>query len=214
MCLACRVVQPSICSIGRPPSRDRIMSAPSMSKARRCRRIGYARVTGRMGVAITTSGPGATNLLTGTCCFVLRFGADPDAYRPGGDHRAEGQPGDPPDGVPGNRRPVDLQLRDQARRAGPAIPADSPAPRRGVVLGLRRQARLGPDRPARRPAARRDRSRRAWCRCAAPPVAQPRATGGRPRRAESKLAETAKRPGARCSAAASARLVWAPNSMP
>jgi acetolactate synthase-1/2/3 large subunit len=29
---------------------------------------GYARVTGNMGVAITTSGPGATNLLTGTCC--------------------------------------------------------------------------------------------------------------------------------------------------
>jgi acetolactate synthase-1/2/3 large subunit len=29
---------------------------------------GYARATGNMGVAITTSGPGATNLLTGTCC--------------------------------------------------------------------------------------------------------------------------------------------------
>ena len=29
---------------------------------------GYARATGRIGVAITTSGPGATNLLTGTCC--------------------------------------------------------------------------------------------------------------------------------------------------
>lgn len=29
---------------------------------------GYARLTGRLGVAITTSGPGATNLLTGTCC--------------------------------------------------------------------------------------------------------------------------------------------------
>jgi acetolactate synthase-1/2/3 large subunit len=29
---------------------------------------GYARTTGKMGVAITTSGPGATNLLTGTCC--------------------------------------------------------------------------------------------------------------------------------------------------
>lgn len=29
---------------------------------------GYARATGRLGVAVTTSGPGATNLLTGTCC--------------------------------------------------------------------------------------------------------------------------------------------------
>lgn len=29
---------------------------------------GYARATGGIGVAVTTSGPGATNLLTGTCC--------------------------------------------------------------------------------------------------------------------------------------------------
>lgn len=29
---------------------------------------GYARASGRLGVAVTTSGPGATNLLTGTCC--------------------------------------------------------------------------------------------------------------------------------------------------
>jgi acetolactate synthase-1/2/3 large subunit len=29
---------------------------------------GYARASGRMGVAFTTSGPGATNLLTGVCC--------------------------------------------------------------------------------------------------------------------------------------------------
>ncbi len=29
---------------------------------------GYARATGKLGVAITTSGPGATNLLTGVCC--------------------------------------------------------------------------------------------------------------------------------------------------
>jgi acetolactate synthase-1/2/3 large subunit len=29
---------------------------------------GYARSTGKLGVAITTSGPGATNLLTGVCC--------------------------------------------------------------------------------------------------------------------------------------------------
>src|SRR5712691_2705964 len=29
---------------------------------------GFARATGRIGAAITTSGPGATNLLTGVCC--------------------------------------------------------------------------------------------------------------------------------------------------
>jgi len=29
---------------------------------------GYARASGRLGAAVTTSGPGATNLLTGTCC--------------------------------------------------------------------------------------------------------------------------------------------------
>ena len=29
---------------------------------------GYARASGKLGVAVTTSGPGATNLLTGTCC--------------------------------------------------------------------------------------------------------------------------------------------------
>ena len=29
---------------------------------------GYARASGRLGVALTTSGPGATNLLTGVCC--------------------------------------------------------------------------------------------------------------------------------------------------
>lgn len=29
---------------------------------------GYARVTGRLGAALATSGPGATNLLTGVCC--------------------------------------------------------------------------------------------------------------------------------------------------
>ena len=28
----------------------------------------YARVTGGMGAALATSGPGATNLLTGVCC--------------------------------------------------------------------------------------------------------------------------------------------------
>jgi len=29
---------------------------------------GYSRVSGKTGVAVTTSGPGATNLITGICC--------------------------------------------------------------------------------------------------------------------------------------------------
>ena len=29
---------------------------------------GYSRVTGNIGVGISTSGPGATNLITGICC--------------------------------------------------------------------------------------------------------------------------------------------------
>lgn len=53
-------------SAARNPKMDYVCSQHEQSAALSA--DGYARVTGRMGVAITTSGPGATNLLTGTCC--------------------------------------------------------------------------------------------------------------------------------------------------
>lgn len=53
-------------SAARHPAMDYVCSQHEQSAA--ISADGYARVTGRMGVAITTSGPGATNLLTGTCC--------------------------------------------------------------------------------------------------------------------------------------------------
>jgi acetolactate synthase-1/2/3 large subunit len=53
-------------SAARHPQMDYVCSQHEQSAALSA--DGYARVSGRMGVAITTSGPGATNLLTGTCC--------------------------------------------------------------------------------------------------------------------------------------------------
>jgi len=53
-------------SAARHPATDYVCTAHEQSAALAA--DGYARVTGKLGVAITTSGPGATNLLTGTCC--------------------------------------------------------------------------------------------------------------------------------------------------
>jgi len=53
-------------SVARNPNMDYICSQHEQSAA--ISADGYSRSTGRMGVAITTSGPGATNLLTGVCC--------------------------------------------------------------------------------------------------------------------------------------------------
>jgi acetolactate synthase I/II/III large subunit len=53
-------------SVARYPNVDYICSQHEQSSA--ISADGYARVTGKLGVAITTSGPGATNLLTGVCC--------------------------------------------------------------------------------------------------------------------------------------------------
>ena len=44
---------------------------------------GYARASGRVGVAIATSGPGATNLVTGHCHCHARLHSDCLHYRPG-----------------------------------------------------------------------------------------------------------------------------------
>src|ERR1043165_5841921 len=53
-------------SAARHPAMDYVCTAHEQSAALAA--DGCARVTGKLGVAVTTSGPGATNLLTGTCC--------------------------------------------------------------------------------------------------------------------------------------------------
>lgn len=53
-------------SVAKHPAIDYICSQHEQSAA--ISADGYSRVTGKLGVAITTSGPGATNLLTGVCC--------------------------------------------------------------------------------------------------------------------------------------------------
>jgi len=53
-------------AIGRHPTMRYV--APSHEQTAAMAADGYARTSGRIGVALTTSGPGATNLLTGLCC--------------------------------------------------------------------------------------------------------------------------------------------------
>jgi len=53
-------------SIGDNPNIDYICTHHEQSAAMAA--DGYARTTGKLGVAIATSGPGATNLITGICC--------------------------------------------------------------------------------------------------------------------------------------------------
>src|SRR5437016_8595465 len=53
-------------SVARHPAMDYVCATHEQCAAMAA--DGYARSSGRLGVAITTSGPGATNLLTGTCC--------------------------------------------------------------------------------------------------------------------------------------------------
>lgn len=53
-------------SVARHPKMNYVCSQHEQSAA--ISADGYSRSTGRLGVAITTSGPGATNLLTGVCC--------------------------------------------------------------------------------------------------------------------------------------------------
>jgi len=53
-------------SLARHPAMDYVCATHEQCAAMAA--DGYARSSGRLGVAITTSGPGATNLLTGVCC--------------------------------------------------------------------------------------------------------------------------------------------------
>lgn len=53
-------------SVARHPDTDYVCTTHEQCGAMAA--DGYARATGRLGVAMSTSGPGATNLLTGVCC--------------------------------------------------------------------------------------------------------------------------------------------------
>ena len=196
-------------SVDRHPKLDYVCSQHEQCAAMSA--DGYARVTGRLGVAMTTSGPGATNLLTGTCCSY--FDSVPTLMLTGqvATHRLSGDRAIRQMGFQETDVAVDLRLGDEVCRAGPGSAPDPPSPRRGLVLGLRRPARPGADRHARRSAARGDRSRR--------PVPV-RADRGRPAhgagwRAISTLAKLVAPRNGRCwcSAAVSARRVSAPGSM-
>ena len=52
----------------RPPRRDRVPVVARHEAGAAYMADGYARETGKLGVCVTTSGPGATNMLTGVAC--------------------------------------------------------------------------------------------------------------------------------------------------
>ena len=86
---------------------------------------GYARASGRAGVCVATSGPGATNLVTGIMDAHMDSVADGRAVRTG---RLEA---DRQRRVPGDRRAVDHGVGDQARLpAAPRRRARGDRPRR------------------------------------------------------------------------------------
>ena len=99
---------------------------------------GYARSTGRPGVVLVTSGPGATNTVTGPAHRADGFGADDRAHGPDADR-------EPRQGrVPGSRRhrhhlprgeaqlPRDRGRRHPARRDRGVLPRDHRPPRPGA----------------------------------------------------------------------------------
>ena len=96
---------------------------------------GYARVTGRVGVCMGTSGPGATNLVTGIGTAHARLGPDRRHHR----QRSGGAPGQ--GRLPGDRHHRHHPADDQAQLPGPR--------RRRPAAGHRRGVPHRPDRSAR-----------------------------------------------------------------
>ena len=101
---------------------------------------GYARVTGRVGVCMGTSGPGATNLVTGIGTALARLRAD------GRDHRERAQRPDRQGRVPGDRHQRHHAADDQAQLPGPRRQRPAARRRRGVPHRPLRATRAGPHR--------------------------------------------------------------------
>ena len=89
-------------------------------------------ITGVPGVALATSGPGATNLLTGIGALLLRLAARGLHHRAGQPGRAQGRPADPPARLPGDRHRLDGDADHEGGVAGAIARARSPSasPRR------------------------------------------------------------------------------------
>ncbi len=101
---------------------------------------GYARVTGRVGVCMGTSGPGATNLVTGIGTALL------DSVPDGRDHRQCAGRADRQGCVPGDRHQRHHAADDQAQLPGPRRRRAAARRGRGVPHRPQRAARSGPHR--------------------------------------------------------------------
>ena len=114
---------------------------------------GYARASGQVGVAIATSGPGATNMVTGIATAMLD--SSPRALH----HRSGGQPPHRVGRVPGDRRhrrhAADHQAQLPRLRRGRDRADDS----RGALRRSLRTARPRADRHHQGRAAGLDRAR-------------------------------------------------------
>ena len=101
---------------------------------------GYARASGKVGVAVATSGPGATNMVTGIATAMMDSVADRLHHRPGR------QPADRLRRVPGNRHHRHHAADHQAQLPGHARGGRRAGRARGVSHRRVRPARSGADR--------------------------------------------------------------------
>ena len=135
---------------------------------------GYARSTGRPGVVLVTSGPGATNMVTPLTDALMDFRPDGVHHRPGADppHRQRR--------LSGSRHGRHHAPLHQAQLAGPRRQRSRPRPARSLLRRHPRPARArcwstsprtcsSPPAPTFRPARSRTRPTiRAWMATSAP----------------------------------------------
>ena len=101
---------------------------------------GYAVATGKVGVCMATSGPGATNLVTPIADAYMDSRADGRGHRAGGCRRDRHRC------LPGGRHPRHHDADHQAQLPGDRPRRDPARGRRGVLHRLDRPSRPGPRR--------------------------------------------------------------------